>query len=84
MNDSFKNFNFVIQSLLHHKHFDFSNIIPDNMDVIIDMIKKQIFFLFQCIIMSQDKEKEVSFIFQYEVFSQLTFEDLKKKIYFNY
>ena len=32
--------------------------------------------------MSQDKEKEVSFIFQYEVFSQLTFEDFKKKILF--
>ena len=46
MNNSFQNFNFVIQSLLHHKHFDFSNIIPDNMDVIIDMIKKQIFFYF--------------------------------------
>ena len=46
MNNSFQNFNFVIQSLLHHKHFDFSNIIPDNMDVIIDMIKKRIFFFY--------------------------------------
>lgn len=31
--------------------------------------------------MSQDKEKEVSFIFQYKVFSPLTFEDLKKKLF---
>ena len=40
MNNGFQNFNFVIQSLLHGKHFDFAYIIPDNMDVIIDMIKK--------------------------------------------
>ena len=34
--------------------------------------------------MSSDEPPEVSFIFQYEVFSLLTFEDLKKKNYFNY
>ena len=31
--------------------------------------------------MSQNKEKEVSFIFQYKVFSPFTFGDLKKKLF---
>ena len=39
-NENFQNFNFVIQMLLHRKHFDFSNICTDNMDSIIDMLKK--------------------------------------------
>ena len=38
--ENFQNFNFVIQMLLHRKHFDFSNICTDNMDSIIDMLKK--------------------------------------------
>ena len=37
---SFQNFNFVIQMLLHRKHFDFSNICNDNIDSITDMVKK--------------------------------------------
>ena len=38
--ETFLNFNFVIQSLLHHKHFDFSNICCDDLHIIIDLIKK--------------------------------------------
>ena len=38
--ENFKNFNFVIQMLLHRKHFDFSNISSDNLDTIIELIKK--------------------------------------------
>ena len=43
-NEKFLNFNFVIQSLLHHKHFNFSNICYDDLHIIIDLIIK-IFFL---------------------------------------
>ena len=39
-NETFLSFNFVIQSLLHHKHFDFSNICCDDLHIIIDLIKK--------------------------------------------
>ena len=42
------------------------------------------FFSWKIFKMSSDEPPEVSFIFQYEVFSLLTFEDLKKKNYFNY
>ena len=38
--ESFQSFNFVIQMLLHRKHFDFSNISSDNLDTIIELIKK--------------------------------------------
>ena len=38
--ESFQNFNFVIQMLLHRKKFDFSNICNDNIDSIIDIVKK--------------------------------------------
>ena len=38
--ESFQNFNFVIQMLLHRKKFDFSNICNDNIDNIIDIVKK--------------------------------------------
>ena len=38
--ETFLNFNFVIQSLLHHKNFDFSNICYDDLHIIIDLIKK--------------------------------------------
>ena len=40
---SFQNFNFVIQMLLYLKHFDFSNISSDNLDTIIELIKKYFF-----------------------------------------
>ena len=36
---SFQNFNFVIQMLLHRKHFDFCNISSDNLDTIINWLK---------------------------------------------
>ena len=38
--ETFLNFNFVIQSLLHHKHFDFLDICYDDLHIIIDLIKK--------------------------------------------
>ena len=38
--ESFQNFNFVIQMLLHCKKFGFSNICNDNIDSIIDIVKK--------------------------------------------
>ena len=38
--ETFLNFNFVIQSLLHNKNFDFSNICYDDLHIIIDLIKK--------------------------------------------
>ena len=38
--ESFQNFNFVIQMLLHRKKFGFSNICNDNIDSIIDIVKK--------------------------------------------
>ena len=42
--ETFLNFNFVIQSLLHQKHFDFSDICHNNLHTIIDLIKKNFFF----------------------------------------
>ena len=45
--ETFLNFNFVIQSLLHHKHFNFSNICCDYLHIIIDLIKN--YFFFSCI-----------------------------------
>ena len=38
--ETFLNFSFVIQSLLHHKHFDFLDICYDDLHIIIDLIKK--------------------------------------------
>ena len=38
--DRYKNFCFVIKSLLHGKEFGFSNISTSNIDIIYDLIKK--------------------------------------------
>ena len=41
--ETFLNFHFVIQSLLHHKHFYCSDICYDDLHIIIDVIKKKFF-----------------------------------------